>query len=38
MWKEPPGEKRECGIYNCHVIQEANKFKSNVTGESYKIK
>ena len=36
--KNPQGRKRECGIYNCHVIQEANKFKSNVTGESYKIR
>ena len=36
--KNPRGRKRECGIYNCHVIQEANKFKSNVTGESYKIR
>ena len=38
MWKEPQGSKREYGIYNCHVIQEANKFKSSVIGESYKIR
>ena len=36
--KNPRGRKRECGIYNCHVIQETDKFKSYVTGESYKIR
>ena len=36
--KNPRGRKRECGIHNCHVIQEADKFKSNVTGEGCKIR
>ena len=38
MWKEPLGRKTEFGIYNFHVIQKADQFKSNVTGESYKIR
>ena len=36
--KDPQGRKRASGIYNCQVMKEANKFKSKVTGESYKIR
>ena len=36
--KKPRGRKRECGIYNCHVIKGADKFEFNVTGESCKIR
>ena len=32
------GRKKASGIYNCQVMKEVKKFKSKVTGESYKIR
>ena len=38
LWNIEQGRKRKSGIYACQVVKEGSNFKSNQTGNIYKVR